>query len=106
MSQYVRPGSNTTTYVNDIISITTPSGTSSFGTSDVVTQVVVPDIAYAHTQGTASATWTILYNLDFYPNVTVVDSAGTIVEGEITYTNRNQVVLTFAASFSGKAYLS
>jgi hypothetical protein len=106
MSQYVRPGSNTTTYVNDIISITTPSGTSSFGTSDVVTQVVVPDIAYAHTQGTASATWTILHNLDFYPNVTVVDSAGTIVEGEITYTNRNQVVLTFAASFSGKAYLS
>lgn len=106
MSQYVRPGSNTTTYVNDIISITTPSGTSSFGTSDVVTQVVVPDIAYAHTQGTASATWTILHNLDFYPNVTVVDSAGTIVEGEITYTNRNQIVLTFAASFSGKAYLS
>jgi hypothetical protein len=106
MSQYVRPGSNTTTYVNDIISITTPSGTSSFGTSDVVTQVVVPDIAYAHTQGTASATWTILHNLDFYPNVTVVDSAGTIVEGEISYTNRNQVVLTFAASFSGKAYLS
>jgi len=106
MSQYVRPGSNTTTYVNDIISITTPSGTSSFVTSDVVTQVVVPDIAYAHTQGTASATWTILHNLDFYPNVTVVDSAGTIVEGEITYTNRNQVVLTFAASFSGKAYLS
>lgn len=106
MSQYVRPGSNTTTYVNDIISITTPSGTSSFGTSDVVTQVVVPDIAYAHTQGTASATWTILHNLDFYPNVTVVDSAGTIVEGEITYTNRNQVVLTFSAAFSGKAYLS
>jgi len=106
MSQYVRPGSNTTTYVNDIISITTPSGTSSFGTSDVVTQVVVPDIAYAHTQGTASATWTILHNLDFYPNVTVQDSGGTIVEGEVTYTNRNQVVLTFTAAFSGKAYLS
>ena len=106
MSQYVRPGSNATTYVNDVISITTPSGTASFGTGDVVTQVVVPDLAYAHTQGTASATWTIVHNLDFYPNVTVVDSAGTIVEGEITYTNRNQVVLTFAASFSGKAYLS
>jgi hypothetical protein len=105
MSQYVRPGSNTTTYVNDIISITTPSGTSSFGTPGT-TQVVIPDLAYAHTQGTASATWNITHNLDFYPNVTVVDSAGTIVEGEISYTNRNQVVLTFAASFSGKAYLS
>ena len=106
MSQFVRPGSNSTTYVNDVISITTPSGTASFGTSGAVTEVVVPDLAYAHTQGTASATWTIVHNLDFFPNVTVVDSGGTIVEGEIAYTNRNQVVLTFSASFSGKAYLS
>ena len=108
MSQFVRPGSSSTTYVNDIISITTPSGTATYGVEGSVTptQVVVPDIAYAHTQGTASATWTINHNLDFYPNVTVVDSAGTIVEGEISYTTRNQVVLTFAASFSGKAYLS
>ena len=105
MSQFVRPGSNSTTYVNDVISITTPSGTASYGTGGT-TEVVVPDLAYAHTQGTSSATWTINHNLDFYPNVTVVDSAGTIVEGEISYTSRNQVVLTFSASFSGKAYLS
>lgn len=106
MSQYVRPGANSTTYVNDVISITTPSGTASFGTPGVATEVVIPDLAYAHTQGTASATWTINHNLDFYPNITVVDSGGTIVEGEISYTSRNQVVLTFSASFSGKAYLS
>lgn len=105
MSQYVRPGSNTTTYVNDVISITTPSGTNSFGTPGT-TEIVVPDLAYSHTQGTANATWTINHNLDFYPNVTVLDSAGTIVEGEIAYTSRNQVVLTFSAAFSGKAYLS
>lgn len=106
MSQYVRPGSNSTTYVNDIISITTPSGTNNYGTPGAVTEVVVPDLAYVHNQNTASATWTVLHNLDFFPNVTVQDSGGTIVEGEITYTNRNQVVLTFAAAFSGKAYLS
>ena len=106
MSQYVRPGSNSTTYVNDVISITTPGGTSSFGTPGIAAEVVIPDLAYAHTQGTASATWTIVHNLDFFPNVTVVDSGGTIVEGEIAYTNRNQVVLTFSAAFSGKAYLS
>jgi hypothetical protein len=106
MSQYVRPGSNSTTYVNDVISITTPSGSVGFGTPGTVTEVVVPDLAYAHTQGTASATWTVNHNLDFYPNVTVVDSGGTIVEGEIAYTSRNQVVLTFTAAFSGKAYLS
>ena len=106
MSQYVRPGSNSTTYVNDVISITTPSGSVSYGTPGATTEVVVPDIAYAHTQGSASATWTINHNLDFYPNVTVADSAGTIVEGEIAYTSRNQIVLTFSAAFSGKAYLS
>lgn len=108
MSQYVRPGSGSTTYVNDIISITTPSGTTSYGqtTTPPSPTVVLPEIAYSHTQGTASATWTITHNLDFYPNVTVLDSAGTIVEGEIAYTSRNQVVLTFSAAFSGKAYLS
>jgi len=106
MSQYVRPGANSTTYVNDVISITTPSGTVSYGTAGTSTEVVIPDLAYAHTQATSSSTWTINHNLDFYPNVTVQDSAGTIVEGEISYTTRNQVVLTFAAAFSGKAYLS
>ncbi len=105
MSQYVRPGANATTYVNDVISITTPSGTASFGTGGT-TEAVVQDLAYAHNQGTSSATWTIVHNLDFFPNVTVVDSAGTIVEGEIVYTSRNQIVLTFSAAFSGKAYLS
>lgn len=107
MSQFVRPGSSSTTYVNDVISITTPSGTTTTGTTGEGTSTfVMPDLAYAHTQGVASATWTVNHNLDFYPNVTVQDSAGTIVEGEITYTTRNQVVLTFSSPFSGKAYLS
>lgn len=106
MSQYVRPGSGSTTYFNDVISITTPGGTSSFGTPGTAELTPPQDLAYAHNQGTSSATWTINHNLDFYPNVTVVDSAGTIVEGEISYTSRNQIVLTFSAAFSGKAYLS
>ena len=105
MSQYIRPGSNSVIAVNDVISITTPLGTTTLEGAGA-TQVVVPDIAYRHVQGAASATWTIVHNLDFYPNVTVIDSAGTIVEGEIAYTNRNQVVLTFSASFSGQAFLS
>jgi hypothetical protein len=59
-----------------------------------------------HTQGSASATWVITHNLGFYPNVTVQDSAGNIVEGEITYTNTNSLTVSFASAFSGKAYLS
>lgn len=106
MSQYVRPGSTNTTYVNDIISITTPSGTASFGTPGTATLAPVQNLAFNHIQSVASDTWTINHNLDFFPNVTVADSAGTIVEGEIAYPSRNQVVLTFSSAFSGKAYLS
>ena len=65
-----------------------------------------PVVAYHHTQNTSSATWTIIHNLNFYPNVTVQDSAGTILEGEITYTNTKQLTVHFTSAFSGNAYLS
>jgi hypothetical protein len=63
-------------------------------------------VAYTHTQGVSSATWTINHNLGFYPNLTVQDSAGTIYEGEITYTDSVSLTVTFSSAFSGKAYLS
>jgi hypothetical protein len=40
------------------------------------------------------------------PNITVVDTAGTVVEGSYNYPNSNTVVLTFIGAFSGRAYLS
>jgi hypothetical protein len=63
-------------------------------------------VAYTHTQGVSSTTWTINHGLGFYPNLTVQDSAGTIYEGEITYTNSDSLTVTFSSAFSGKAYLS
>jgi hypothetical protein len=63
-------------------------------------------IAYAHTQNVASDTWSITHGLGFIPNITVVDSGGTVVEGSYNYPNANTVVLTFSSPFSGKAYLS
>jgi hypothetical protein len=105
MSQYVRPGTTTPTVVNDIILITTPSGTQNFGVTDGTT--FVPQVlAYEHTQGAVSNSWVITHNLGFKPNVTIVDSAGTIYEGEITYTNSNSLTVSFSQAFSGKAYLS
>lgn len=65
-----------------------------------------PLVAYHHTQGTSSATWTINHNLGWYPNVTIQDSGGSIVEGEITYTSVNSLTVTFTGAFSGNAYLS
>lgn len=62
--------------------------------------------AYMHTQYSASNRWEITHNLMYNPNVTVVDSAGTLIEGAIEYNGPNSIVLLFSASFAGKAYLS
>jgi hypothetical protein len=59
-----------------------------------------------HTQVSAASTWTVTHNLGGYPNVTVVDSAGTRVEGDTRYIDQNTVQLSFSAPFSGQAVLS
>ena len=63
-------------------------------------------VAHEHIQNVASATWVITHNLGFKPNVTIIDSAGNIVEGEIAYTNSDSLIVTFSIAFSGEAYLS
>lgn len=61
---------------------------------------------YTHTQLSASATWTITHNLNCFPSVAVVDSAGSVQIGDISYTDVNSLVVTFSAAFGGKAYLN
>jgi len=57
-------------------------------------------------QSVPSNTWNIAHNLGKFPSITVIDSANTIVVGEYTYTDNNNVTLTFSAGFAGKAYLN
>lgn len=61
---------------------------------------------YVHTQGLASTSWDVVHNLNGFPNVSVVDSAGTSIEGEIVYVSANEIMILFTAPFGGKAYLS
>lgn len=61
---------------------------------------------YTHSQGAASATWTIVHNLNCKPSVTIVDSGGNVQIGEVLYVSDNQITVTFAAAFSGYAYLN
>jgi hypothetical protein len=63
-------------------------------------------VAYTHTQYSSSASWTVSHNLGYNPNVTVSDSAGTIIEGEIAYPSSNTIILNFSSAFAGTAYLS
>jgi hypothetical protein len=61
---------------------------------------------YVHSQPVVSAVWVINHNLFGKPSVTVVDSADTVVVGEVTYNSNSQVTVTFTAPFSGYAYLT
>ena len=66
----------------------------------------IPNRSYVHTQHEASDIWVVDHQMERYPSVTVVDSAGTMVFGDVNYDNENQVTITFTAAFSGKAYLN
>ena len=69
----------------------------------------LPESVYQYEQLISAETWTIsyaLHKLNFKPNVTVVDNNGNQVEGHVQYQNDNTVIISFAAGFSGKAYLS
>jgi hypothetical protein len=61
------------------------------------------DRYYIHEQGTPASSWTIQHDLGKKPSVTIIDSANTVVEGQIEYINDNIVTLTFNGAFSGKA---
>jgi len=63
-------------------------------------------VSYTHTQNAVSLSWVITHNLGFYPNVVVTDSAGTVVEGDISFQSVNQFTITLTHAISGYAYLS
>lgn len=61
---------------------------------------------YVHDQQFASQEWVIFHYLRKFPSVTIVDSAGTVVMGEVQYVDENNVILSFSHAFAGKAYLN
>jgi hypothetical protein len=62
------------------------------------------DKNYRHVQGSSSADWYVIHNLNKRVSVTVVDSGGTKVEGDVIYINDNEVQILFNAPFSGEAF--
>jgi len=64
------------------------------------------DLNFTYVQGVASTTWNIQHNLGKFPSITVIDTANTVVTGEYTYDDINNVTLTFSAGFAGTAYLN
>jgi hypothetical protein len=62
------------------------------------------DLTYVHEQTVASSTWTVVHNLGKKVSVTVVDSADTVVVGDVEYVNDNTVTVRFSAPFGGRVY--
>lgn len=94
-------------YPDPIVITVTPQTPTPIPVNDIIVGGVNnPVVAYHHIQNVSSASWVINHNLGWKPNVTVQDSAGTTVEGEIVYTNNNSLTLNFTGAFTGNAYLS
>jgi hypothetical protein len=66
----------------------------------------VADLTFTFNQLAPSIVWTIIHNLGKNPSVTVTDSAGTIVVGDVVYTGPNSLTIQFSVAFSGSAYLN
>ncbi len=84
-----------------------PTGpTGATGPGGLVSADIPALVSYTHSQPAASTTWTVNHGLNFKPNVTVFDSADSMVEGSVTHTNTNTLTITFSVAISGRAHLS
>ena len=61
---------------------------------------------YIHEQGVASATWTINHNLNKFPAVSVVDSAGNEIIADVKYEDTNTCIVSMTGASKGKAFLN
>lgn len=75
-------------------------------TKQYVDAQIGSDKNYIHNQSIPSSIWSINHNLNKFPSITIVDSGGTEVEGDVDHVDQNNITVTFSASFSGKAYIN
>jgi hypothetical protein len=76
------------------------------GTASTEVNVFTTDANYVHDQGNAASTWVVTHNLGKFCSVSVVDTASSVVIGEVSYNSLNQVTLKFKNAFAGKAYFN
>lgn len=61
---------------------------------------------YTHTQAIPLATWTAAHNLGRFPSVSVVDTLGSQVFGDVAWVDENIVQITHGSAIAGKAYFN
>lgn len=102
------PSSPVVTVPSSEITVTVPSGQpgATGPTGPAGPQGPATAASYVHHQAVPSASWVITHPLEYYPAVTIVDSAGEEVEGDLVYNSASTLTVTFSGAFSGTAYLS
>ncbi len=69
------------------------------------------DKTFVYNQAVPATTWGdpitgVNHGLNKFPSITVVDTADSVVVGDYTYVDNNNVILNFSAAFAGKAYFN
>ncbi len=64
------------------------------------------DKTFVYQQTIPAKTWEVQHGLNKFPSITVVDTAKSVVVGDYTYVDNNNVILNFSAAFAGKAYFN
>ena len=88
---------------SDFIFIQDDNASNAFVT---VSESLAGDKHFSYNQSSAQSTWTINHNLAKFPSVSVVDSGKNVVVGDVQYVDANNLIVTFSAAFSGKAYMN
>jgi hypothetical protein len=79
---------------------------SSTGIDNGTGVVTINSSTFTHIQSNPSNEWAINHNLGKFPSVTVVDSALSVITGDIKYIDENNIIISFSGGFSGRAYLN
>lgn len=106
-------GINTGDQEANKVPVSAINGIVSSNVQDVLTELrsqiseVVSDKFFTHSQGISANVWICNHGLGKIPSVSIVDSAGTEVEGLVKHSFDFMVTtLYFSAPFSGYAYLN
>lgn len=83
-----------------------PKTESGWGTGVLIgSGLKIEDVSFIHYQIVAENQWIITHDLEFNPNITVVDLSGNVIEGDYQYSG-NTITATFSQAITGAAYLS
>lgn len=106
-----QPGSSNTVYYygQKIVVLTTASADLYIIQPDKTLKYIGSggdDKSFEFAQATAASVWNIKHDMNKYPSVSIVDSGGNVIYGDVEYIDLNNCVCHFSAPFSGKAYLN